>query len=84
MAYTIDDELRPQSAYSPGVVQDEEELLRIIFYPEHIVDNIVQPSAIATRHYATEHCQSEESSTRGQAGRLHCTIAMQDSKRYTG
>jgi hypothetical protein len=47
MAYTIDDELRPQSAYSPGVVQDEEELLRIIFYPEHIVDNIVQPSAIA-------------------------------------
>src|SRR5919198_784303 len=47
MAYTIDDELRPQSAYSPGVVKDEEELLRIIFYPEHIVDNIVQPSAIA-------------------------------------
>ena len=28
-------------------MQDEEELLRIIFYPEHIVDNIVQPSAIA-------------------------------------
>jgi len=26
MAYTIDDELRPQRAYSPGVVQDEEEL----------------------------------------------------------
>jgi hypothetical protein len=47
MAYTIDDELRPQSVYSPGVVKDEEELLRIIFYPEHIVDNIVQPSAIA-------------------------------------
>ena len=47
MAYTIDDELRQQSAYSPGVVKDEEELLRIIFYPEHIVDNIVQPSAIA-------------------------------------
>jgi hypothetical protein len=47
MAYTIDDELRSQSAYSPGVVKDEEELLRIIFYPEHIVDNIVQPSAIA-------------------------------------
>ncbi len=47
MAYTIVDELRPQSAYSPGVVQDEEELLRIIFYPEHIIDNIVQPSAIA-------------------------------------
>ena len=33
MAYTIDDELRPQRAYSPGVVQDEEELLRIIEYP---------------------------------------------------
>jgi hypothetical protein len=47
MAYTIDDESHPQSAYSPGVVQDEEELPRIIFYPEHIVDNIVQPSAIA-------------------------------------
>src|SRR2546427_8589488 len=47
MAYTIDDELHSQSAYSPGVVKDEEELLRIIFYPEHIVDNIVQPSAIA-------------------------------------
>ena len=47
MAYTTDDELRSQSAYSPGVVKDEEELLRIIFYPEHIVDNIVQPSAIA-------------------------------------
>jgi hypothetical protein len=28
-------------------VKDEEELLRIIFSPEHIVDNIVQPSAIA-------------------------------------
>ena len=47
MAYTIDDELHSQSAYSPGVVKDEEELLRIIFYPEHIVDNIVQPRAIA-------------------------------------
>ena len=33
MAYTIDDELRPQRAYSPGVVQDEEELLRFIEYP---------------------------------------------------
>ena len=31
MAYTIDGELRSQSAYSPGVVQDEEKLLRIIF-----------------------------------------------------
>ena len=48
MAYTIDDELCSQSAYSPGVVQDEEELLRIIFHPEHISDNgDVLPTAIA-------------------------------------
>ena len=35
MAYTIEDELSSQSTYSPGLVQNDEELLRIFFHPEH-------------------------------------------------
>jgi hypothetical protein len=47
MAYTIEDELSSQSTYSPGLVQNDEELLRIFFHPEHIVNNVVIETAIA-------------------------------------
>ncbi len=47
MAYTIDSEYSSQSPYSPGFVENEEELLRIFFHPEHIVDNAVIETAIS-------------------------------------
>lgn len=46
-AYTVTHELSPQSDYSPGIVQNQETLLRAMFQPEHIVDGKVIVTAIA-------------------------------------
>jgi hypothetical protein len=40
------DESHPQSDDSPGVVRDEETLLRVVFHPEHIKDGQVIETAI--------------------------------------
>ena len=47
LPYRIDDENESQSQYSPGIVQDEETLLRLGFSPEHMRDGKIGPSAIA-------------------------------------
>jgi hypothetical protein len=47
--YTLEDENRCVSNFSPGVVGNREELLRILFNPEHIgKDNGILPSAVPT------------------------------------
>ena len=47
MKYSIEDEGKKQSDFSPGVVENRENLLRVIYGPEHIVDNKVIESAIS-------------------------------------
>ncbi len=49
MKYTQEDELRQTCDFSPGPVKHHEELLRIVFNPEHISDNgVVSNAAIST------------------------------------
>ena len=48
MKYSVEDEQAPQSTFSPGVVKDEETLLRWHFHPEHFRDGKILPSAITT------------------------------------
>jgi hypothetical protein len=47
MRYSKDDEKASQSKHSPGIVKDAEELLRVIFYPEHVVNGNVIATAIS-------------------------------------
>lgn len=49
MKYTLEDEKTPQSIYSPGIVKDEEGLLRWKFHPEHYVDDELGPAAVPIR-----------------------------------
>ena len=44
--YTLDSE-KVQSDFSPGVVENREELLRLLYTPEHVVDKEVIESAIS-------------------------------------
>lgn len=46
MRYSTDDESTSQSQHSPGPVKDSEELLRVLFYPEHVKDGLVLETAI--------------------------------------
>jgi len=46
MPYTVEDEQRSQSEYSPGIVKDKEDLLRTVFNPEHMRDGEVIETAI--------------------------------------
>jgi hypothetical protein len=49
MNYTLADEQHQCSNYSPGIVGEEEQLLRILFHPEHINDqNEIASSAVST------------------------------------
>jgi hypothetical protein len=46
--YTLSDERRVCSGFSPGIVGDDEELLRILFNPEHIgEEQEVLPTAVS-------------------------------------
>lgn len=47
MGYSINDEKCQQTELSPGIVQDREFLLRVIFEPEHISDGKVIDTAIS-------------------------------------
>ncbi|MGH8557819.1 MAG: hypothetical protein ACRESZ_10240 [Methylococcales bacterium] len=47
MRYSENDESTSQNQYSPGSVNDSEELLRVLFYPEHVVNGCVLETAIA-------------------------------------
>lgn len=47
MRYSQDDEFTSQSEHSPGPVKNSEELLRVIFYPEHIKDGCVLATAVS-------------------------------------
>lgn len=47
MSYTVNDELCVQSTWSPGVVKNEEVLLRTVFHPEHVLDGKVIETAIS-------------------------------------
>jgi hypothetical protein len=46
MRYSTDDESTSQSQHSPGPVKESEELLRVLFYPEHVKDGLVLETAI--------------------------------------
>ena len=45
--YSLDSETTTQSEFSPGIVENSELLLRLLFEPEHIVDNLVINTAIS-------------------------------------
>jgi hypothetical protein len=45
--YTLGSEKEKQSKFSLGVVKDEEELLRLLYTPEHVRDGLVIESAIS-------------------------------------
>lgn len=47
MGYSINDEKCQQTELSPGIVQDHEFLLRVIFEPEHVLDGKVIETAIS-------------------------------------
>lgn len=46
MRYSEEHESTSQSQHSPGPVKDPEELLRVLFYPEHVKDGCVLQTAI--------------------------------------
>lgn len=48
MKYSLSDEQISQSSFSPGVVKDEEDLLRWHFHPEHFKDGNILPAAVTT------------------------------------
>jgi hypothetical protein len=52
MKYSLSDEQISQSSFSPGVVKDEEDLLRWHFHPEHFKDGNILPAAITTSDLA--------------------------------
>ena len=87
MAYTVDDELHSQSEWSPGVVNNNEVLLRTVFEPEHVVDEMVIEAAIPLSDLRSRGFSVDRSEYANKSiihGRINRQISQLPEKRHSG